>query len=120
MSRKVWLLVALAAAAPAMALTDGWDIEDEAAVRQWRTASLNWAKAVHPEHPTVATIQAEVSAPPREMWCPTAGSWPVDCEAWDAHMDVWLHHYLEIPYGEALPSDLPAWPKECSSSCGTF
>ena len=115
LSRALFVSI-LVLAGPALALTDGWDVTEEVVEREWNSARLVWARQVHPDKPAYSVI-AGIDAPPREMWC-IDSTWAVDCDAWETHMDVWLHHYLDIPYGDPLPSNLPSYPKECSSSCG--
>lgn len=96
--------------------TDGWDVGEEMAARDWREATLMWARSLREDAPPVHYLLKFITPPPREMWC-ISPEYPEYCDAWGHAMEQWLHHYLDIPYSEPLPQELPQFPKECESSC---
>ncbi len=98
--------------------TDGWDYGAEIGQRQWRSAAVVWAKSIHPDSPIAPEVYNELP-PPREMWCLSSDPWDEYCDAWEHSMRQWLSHFLDEPY-DADFTGLPAFPKECSSSCNLF
>lgn len=119
-SAWVWTTV-LASLVSASAYAAGWDFDEEYESREWRSISLYWARAIHPDEPQTGWISENIDPPPREMWCiPQSGyeDEPADCEVYDDLMDDWLRYYLELGPNDPIPDPLDApWPPECSSAC---
>ena len=90
-----------------------WDWEDEFDSRHWRTASLNWANAIHPSHPSQTWLQANATPPPEELWChgPPSPS-PVDLEIWDDLLKDWMVDYLDLGPNDPIPPT-PPFTYEC-------
>lgn len=118
--RNFGLILAAAtafAASPAHA-TGGWDWDEDFAPDHWRTATLQWAHDIHPNHPPIDLLLQAVAAPPDEPWChappvPTLD----DCDIHDGLIDGWLHEYLGIPFNQPLPAQMIPYPYECPSPC---
>ena len=99
-----------------------WDWEDEEGLREWRTATLDWAQDIAWEEMgetySHAQLEAGFEPPPRELWCienpsPTTQ----DCQTLNTRVRTGLRGFLEIPAGDPLPPGLPVMPAECSSIC---
>ncbi len=102
-----------ALAAPAYA-GPGWDWDEEFTSRFWRTQTLNWARAIHPDHPSDQFLIANYPPPAREMWCDfQAPPMALDYEIHGDLLDEWLRELLDLDPNEALPGGLPAFPPEC-------
>lgn len=111
-------LAAIVATFSSVALAGGWDWDEEDGFRVWRPSSLQWARAVDPQHRSVGWIEANVAPPPREMWClgataPTA----TDCDIHYDRTETWLVAYLNLNNASQLPSYLPPFPAECGDYC---
>lgn len=121
MFRYISALLLLTAALPVFAIpTDGWDVKVEMESRRWRTPSVQWAASIHPSEPAPVEVSKTMLPPPREMWCVDPDRWDRYCAAWEHSMEQWLHHFLDIDYDDPLPTNLPPFPKECTSSCDLF
>ena len=116
MFRNFILSAILCTSTPALAL-GGWTDVDE--ISQWNDDTLLWAQDVHPNTPSVVTIEAVAPSPPEELWCidPEVEE---DCEIWEDLLSIWLHQFLGIDENEALPVNLPLYPKLCPSTCEVF
>jgi hypothetical protein len=99
---------------PAALATD-WTWDDEVGLREWHPDSLDWASAVHPNHPDPALIAGISAPPPREMWCVGDNNPPnnTDLDTFDDLLTDWLHDYLDIPDQDPLPMPLSVFPAEC-------
>lgn len=118
MQSKPLILAAVAASFSSVALAGGWDWDEEDGFREWRSTSLQWARAIDPQHPPVSWIADNVAPPPREMWCIGATA-PTELDC-DIHYDLtedWLVAYLGLTDPSQLPSYLPPFPPECTSIC---
>lgn len=90
-----------------------WD-EDEVQERLWAGYNLSWAADIAPQHPSWTWLQANISPPPRELWCrfntvPTQA----DCNEHFARTQDWVDDYL----GEHVPLAELDYNPECASSC---
>lgn len=99
-----------------------WEWDDEPELRQWRTATLDWAQDMaweeNGESLSFAELQADFAPPPRESWCvenpaPTTQ----DCQTLNTRVRTWIRSFLEIPAGDPLPPGLAVMPAECASIC---
>ncbi len=108
------ILTALLVATTAQAGGSDWEWDEEFASRHWRTATLNWASDVHPNHPSHATIIATMAPTPEEMWCHGPPSpTPDDLDIWKDLKDEWLRDFLDLGPNDPIPGGLPPFPKEC-------
>lgn len=116
MTRTIILAVSAFAlsGSAAVAAANGWDWDEEIQFRIWRTATLQWAQDLHPQHPTISYLANAVNPPPRELWCADPGT-PTyaDCEEHKARLELWA----ENTFGYFTPAEDLDWPRECPSSC---
>jgi hypothetical protein len=93
-----------------------WDWDDELQGRHWRTASLHWARDIHPAHRSLSWIQSHFDPPAHEMWCHHSENETAnDCAIFHDLLEDWLIHYMDTPNppGAAFSS----FPQECQTIC---
>lgn len=116
LKRTIILTVPLLFAATALGNGWDWDVDAVQDNSEWSESVLQWASDIHPAHPSLDYLEANIQPPPREMWC-IDSSWYENCEDWSDHMNDWLHQYLRVPRSAKLPAGLLDYPEECSSTC---
>jgi hypothetical protein len=108
--------VVLAAVAAGTAYAAMWDWTMEVQSRHWRTASLNWARNIHPAHPSTSWIQSNYIPPAHEIWCHNAPSpTAADCDEFSMRLEEWLQDFLDV--SDVPESAFNTFPKECASVC---
>ncbi len=93
-----------------------WDWPSVIENSEWSQETLDWFSDTHPQNPSDTCLLNNVTPPPREMWC-IDSDWEENCDDWSQHMNRWLHVQLNIPLNQSLPSGIPDYPEECSSTC---
>ncbi len=104
----------------ALAYTNGWDMDEVAPTAHWRVLTLQWAKAIHPDNPTMDYLYENIDPPAHEMWCHPGNGYtddPEECDAFMLWLDDWLRYYLELAPQDPIPPGLDPFPPECASAC---
>ncbi|MCK6507571.1 hypothetical protein L6R53_30100 [Myxococcota bacterium] len=123
-ARSAFAIPSLFAVALGSTPAFAWEWDEEPELRQWRTATLDWAQDMawdqNGESYTHAELEADFAPPPREAWCvENPAPTPQDCQTLNTRVRTWVRSFLSIPAGDPLPPGLPIMPAECSSICAS-